>query len=448
MKDSAQEAYRKYYQTTIEAIVKRVLAATPSTLLGLPGTGKSRIASLTFKELAQKENVIIVSLNVNELVDRSQLSFYKALLESLKTQLSTLEDKEIKQKLEANNLDNSESLFTVYNVIKCVVKRLTDKGYLILFCLTDFSKLKSLEPAFFTSFHALHEISKSKVTYLFIDTPEFRKVFTIQRAEDLYDKMMNSLIWLQLPDRNSFEADMDYWEKHFGHKLSSILRDFIWDQTHGHPALCKYLTLYFSESEYHDYNNAIAEFYAINTRLERIISVLDTQEIDALISIINSDAENVPVETIDRLQRYGLLKGDNGEGYDLTIKLLKDFLIKENNSTFEIMPRASSLIEEGGENPSHKDILMDNGNVYINSQQVKPELTRREYKVLEFLLHNKGKIVSRDSVARIIWGNNFQDKFSDWSLDQTISRLRKKIGDNGYSPRYLKTLRGRGFKFE
>lgn len=70
-------------------------------------------------------------------------------------------------------------------------------------------------------------------------------------------------------------------------------------------------------------------------------------------------------------------------------------------------------------------------------------LTANERAVFE-LLQEFERIVSRDTVAQIIWGNTWEDTYSDWAIDQLIHRLREKI-TQARLPFELKTKKGEGF---
>src|SRR3990167_9129427 len=71
-------------------------------------------------------------------------------------------------------------------------------------------------------------------------------------------------------------------------------------------------------------------------------------------------------------------------------------------------------------------------------------LTDSEAKILDKMLINKDKYISREELARLIWGPNFLNHYSDYALDKHISNLRKKLTQN-QSEIQIKTLKGRGF---
>ncbi|MFC1790807.1 helix-turn-helix domain-containing protein [Patescibacteria group bacterium] len=48
-------------------------------------------------------------------------------------------------------------------------------------------------------------------------------------------------------------------------------------------------------------------------------------------------------------------------------------------------------------------------------------------------------------MGEVLWGEASYEKYSDWAIDQLISKLRKKLKDLGLTD-FLKTIRGRGYK--
>ena len=70
------------------------------------------------------------------------------------------------------------------------------------------------------------------------------------------------------------------------------------------------------------------------------------------------------------------------------------------------------------------------------------DLTPREYALLEFLLRNAGRVLSRAVIAQHVWGISF-DTFTN-VIDVYVNYLRRKI-DDGFEPRLLHTVRGTGY---
>lgn len=78
----------------------------------------------------------------------------------------------------------------------------------------------------------------------------------------------------------------------------------------------------------------------------------------------------------------------------------------------------------------------------VNGKKI--NLTPKEYSILELLLYNKNRVLSRLSIAEYVWGDNF-DLFSMTNfVDVHIKNIRKKI-DEYSDEKIIKTVRGIGF---
>lgn len=75
------------------------------------------------------------------------------------------------------------------------------------------------------------------------------------------------------------------------------------------------------------------------------------------------------------------------------------------------------------------------------------ELTPREFSILEFLLYNKNRVVSRFSLAEHVWGDDYDPFNMSNFMDVHIKNLRHKIGDAG-SGNIIRTVRGVGYIVE
>lgn len=71
-------------------------------------------------------------------------------------------------------------------------------------------------------------------------------------------------------------------------------------------------------------------------------------------------------------------------------------------------------------------------------------LTQKEFSILEFLLHNKGRAVSRFTLAEHVWGEDFDAFNMSNFIDVHMKNLRKKISLQG-KPQLIQTVRGYGY---
>ncbi|MGM9924595.1 MAG: response regulator [Bacillus sp. (in: firmicutes)] len=79
-------------------------------------------------------------------------------------------------------------------------------------------------------------------------------------------------------------------------------------------------------------------------------------------------------------------------------------------------------------------------------QNEKLELTPKEFELLLYLAKHKGRVHTRDQLLRSVWNYDFAGDTR--IVDVHISHLREKIEQDTRKPKYIKTIRGLGYKFE
>ena len=99
----------------------------------------------------------------------------------------------------------------------------------------------------------------------------------------------------------------------------------------------------------------------------------------------------------------------------------------------------ASAIEAG---PVRMDI--ERHTVTVNGAHV--GLPLKEFELLELLLRNAGRVLTRGQLIDRVWGSDYVGDTK--TLDVHVKRLRSKIEPGPGSPRYLVTVRGLGYKFE
>ena len=72
-------------------------------------------------------------------------------------------------------------------------------------------------------------------------------------------------------------------------------------------------------------------------------------------------------------------------------------------------------------------------------------LTRKEFELLDLLLSEAGTVITRERLIDEVWDTNWFG--STKTLDVHVSSLRRKLGDDSQSPRFIHTVRGVGFRF-
>mgnify|MGYP001559961752 CR=1 FL=1 len=154
-------------------------------------------------------------------------------------------------------------------------------------------------------------------------------------------------------------------------------------------------------------------------RLKEITNDLPLEYIRVILSE-NIEKEDELIRIV--LTRYGYLKEKDGKYLvfsPLFVEYLKTFV---QNSTSTISKYSLDI---------HK---------------VDVYLTKSQRKIYEYMKNHPGKIISRDSMAELLWGGDWTEKYSDWAMDQQLSELRKQLRKIKIDDKIV-TKKGEGFVF-
>ena len=123
-----------------------------------------------------------------------------------------------------------------------------------------------------------------------------------------------------------------------------------------------------------------------------------------------------------------------------------DYLIKPF-SLAELLARVRALTRApfgASDNTlSTGDLLMDLNAKTVKRGEKDIPLSQKEFALLEYLLLNKGKVLSRETIENHIWSFDYEGGTN--VVDVYISYLRKKI-DSGFQVKLIETVRGMGYK--
>ncbi len=93
----------------------------------------------------------------------------------------------------------------------------------------------------------------------------------------------------------------------------------------------------------------------------------------------------------------------------------------------------------------HDGVVLNLNDTTLIYNDNKIELTKNEYKILQLLMGNIGRVVSRDEIMQHLWNS---DQFiNDNTLTVNMTRLRKKLSESGLD-NYIKTKKGLGYLVE
>jgi pSer/pThr/pTyr-binding forkhead associated (FHA) protein len=86
--------------------------------------------------------------------------------------------------------------------------------------------------------------------------------------------------------------------------------------------------------------------------------------------------------------------------------------------------------------------------VYVRDRRVEPRLPLLQYKLLELLIKEPGKIFSKEAIIHAVWSEvKDPEGVSDQALDTVVSRLRQSLERLDKQHEYIERVRGRGVRF-
>lgn len=137
---------------------------------------------------------------------------------------------------------------------------------------------------------------------------------------------------------------------------------------------------------------------------------------------------------------------DKVEGLDMGADdyLTKPFALPELLARIRnAMRKHISMVKETAEETMGvKNLILNpqNHEVYVHSQVV--SLTKKEYELLEYLVKNKGRVISREKILQVVWGYEYMGDTN--VVDVYIRYLRSKLDDK-FEEKYIHTIRGVGY---
>ncbi len=137
----------------------------------------------------------------------------------------------------------------------------------------------------------------------------------------------------------------------------------------------------------------------------------------------------------------------------LGLELGADDYIQKPISPRVLLARVKTMLRRGAESVKTETIaapeLLRVGNVEINRQNYTVRVDgkeiffpKKEFELLAFLASNRGKVFSRESLLRRIWGESVY--VIDRTVDVHVSKIREKLGPYGH---WIETVKGVGYRF-
>ncbi|WP_042223254.1 response regulator transcription factor [Oceanobacillus manasiensis] len=137
----------------------------------------------------------------------------------------------------------------------------------------------------------------------------------------------------------------------------------------------------------------------------------------------------------------------------LGLELGADDYLTKPFSPKEVIARMKAILRRSKKESKTNYSSLKVGELIVYPERYEAEIgdkiitfTRKEFELLHYLANNKGKVISRDQLLSGVWDYDFVGDTR--IVDVHVSHLRDKIEPDTKKPKYIKTVRGLGYKLE
>lgn len=221
----------------------------------------------------------------------------------------------------------------------------------------------------------------------------------VSRALEQNNKLLATSLYILKPvEKSDAILLLKNFEKRFGFKLSPEQIEQVWVVSQGHVGLLK--SLYMLLKEHPDHSYTLPEIMKDSSVIYRIHASLNELSPDKIKLLLHSSAPSI------FLEKFGYL--NNGSIFS---PLFQAYLQKSN--VLAILAITQSL-------------------------------TDVELRLYNKLKNNIEHVVDRTEIAQALWEEDWEEKYSDWAIDQLIHRIREKL-KKALAPYEIITKKNEGF---
>lgn len=324
----------------------------------------------------------------------------------------------------------------------------------------------------FLNLRAMKDRFGAAITYVAATERVLSEIRTDQEASEFIELFADRVQWvglLNLADAHKVITDAARGD---ADKLRADEIDFIVQQAGGHAALLNAVTAIWrriittSDDASHDHAQVINRMAqaldtdaAVRTECAKIWAQLSPTEQTALTAFFAGDPSHQAAHAaaLAQLRVKRLLPPESTHKPAQTVPNGSKANSKTPTKDVPTPPTQTVLMgdllksfvkRQASTQPNPKrgvQVDVDAGEVMIDGKAVEP-LTELEYKLLLLLYSRLNKIVDKYTIVTHVWGENYLDSVDDARIEKLVSRLRSKVEPGADEPKYLITLRGRGYK--
>ena len=433
-------------------ILQRVVDGDCSALVGVSNTGKSYLLRTVAQPEVQRRmadldagNYLFAYVDFNLMLEATEQGFYELILRCLMEELQ-------KRDAGAGFLDRLQGAYQTlveppsafqislsFSEGLTAVCQGTSRNLVLLFDEFD-EPYEQIDGRAFLNLRALKDKYRERLSFV---TATNRRLSNIRRGRDVdeFVELFEPFTRFLGPlSRSDVDEVISWVASQEGYTFDDEDRGFLYHHADGHLGLLLAICRALGEVTGEPVRDAGQDWLIhrqVRDRLDREINVQgecrklwdDLTEVqqDALIAVVGAD-EEVDEQALESLRNKGIVR----RGQELLFSPIMESFVRRQR--LRRRRRAEGV-----------RVDVESGTVWVDGQET-ATLTDLEYRLLLLLYGQIDNICDKYQIVEAVWGEDYIEQVDDARIDKLLSRLRAKIEPDPRNPRYIVTVRGRGYR--
>jgi hypothetical protein len=414
------------------------------SLVGVSNTGKSAL----LRHLCDVPSAqgTFVYADCNQMGERTARAFFSSTWRSMNSviQAQALSD-EIKTRAKAmydEMVHAASSEFVVKHFDEGIALALEHLPRPLVLCLDEFDEAyQHLEPQAFLHLRSLKDRYGDALAFVVATERELEHLTKSREQGEFFELVAPHRSFLHFMEPADTREFCRRYAAHEGVTFSEADFAFIRENADGHPGLVQAVCFGLGAVTGAPTRDApqdgvihqivqrdLAADANVQSECAKIWDDLDEMERDALLHLSRIDDES---STALRTLRAKFIVRDGDSGPVVFSRLFADYIRQQQ---FKSHPQTRGVY-----------IDVDASAVFVDGKSIE-SLTDLEYRLLLFLYGRIDRVCDKYTIVESVWGEDYIDKVDDARIEKLVSRVRQKIEPDMAKPRYLVSVRGRGYK--
>ncbi|RPI96705.1 MAG: hypothetical protein EHM39_10600 [Chloroflexi bacterium] len=450
----SQPSLTPYRSADVTAILDMLAAGQSVAVIGLSNFGKSTLLrQMALPPVFQAYHdrigraALFVYIDCNRMLEMSAQGLYEVILRAILERLndSSTENAPLHGQIETfyHRVVSSTSAFAIPLAFNDGIITLLEEHVHrdLILLLDEFDAvLTGLDERVFLNLRALKDKYAGRLNYVIAT---LRPLSSVGGGDDLaeFNESFDAHKYFLKPiDADAAtELAAEIFRQANDH-LDPHERVFILDQAGGHPGLIQAVSHVviqvesgapetYTQQALNVAGDVLQDHGLVRGELAKLWKQLLPAEREAAIAAATRGVEVLPDEQRFQLLARGLMVEAGG--------------VRLFGQLFAHYARRQGLIRQ--EMPDGVRIDADAGTVWVGGELAEP-LTDLEYRLLLLLYGRIGKICDKFQIVETVWGQEYLGEVDDSRIEKLISRLRSKLEPDPSQPRFVATVRGRGYR--